>query len=884
MKKLLVIMALVLCALVFCSCANNSPNDIGDGGDIMFNEIGRKTFSFDSDWKFLKMTQKGDLSKLEIEKSDFDDSAWEKITLPHTWNAIDGADGWSGTDEGGENYYRGMGGYRKTHVFPKEISGKKIFIEFEGANTVTELYVNEKLVGVHEGGYSQFRFDITEYVNLGEENVIAVKVNNAPTDYIAPITNQGDFTKMGGIYRNVNIIVTDPIHIDLMDYGSSGVFVTPKNITEAHSDIDVLVKLANDSDTNGDVTVDIAILDADGKTVANGSTSVSISASNKGVANVTIPLDNPILWNGVENPYLYSAEVVVSNTDGELDRYTQTFGIRTYHIDPDEGFFLNGEYLDLRGVCCHQDSYENGWAMTNEQRERDYQLMREMGVNSVRMAHYQHDGYEYDLCDKLGITVWTEIGIVNKMSADETNALAIADGFVDNAKQQIMELIRQHYNHPSIIVWGISNELHQMNDEIFGIYTELNELANAEDETRLISFADSQFWGRFMDLPGDVVGYNRYFGWYIDGADGAFGKWLDQYHNSKEDRGIAVTEYGGGAAISQHKDNIVWGEDIDTWGTRHYENYQSAMHEEIWAQFAQRKYLWGKYIWCMFDFASDGRQEGDTKGQNDKGVMTRERVAKDSYYFYKSVWNEEPMVYLTEKRFAERQSIVPIVKAYSNAESVELFVNGKSQGVVLRADLNEYYSTVFTWENVDIGIDKDTEIKVVATLADGTTLEDTATWKGFYVEPEKELVNIALGKPIAYYSSVEAGNPAGKINDGIASDASRWCAASAADYPATVIIDLEEVHTPSKIYTVTHKPGSRAYGFIVSISNELDGEYTVIVDRSDNTSTSGYFTDVVANPVSGRYLKIEVVSCGDANGFPCIWEIEAYEPVPEEAE
>ncbi len=702
----------------------------------MFNEVGRTVINFDDNWKFLKMTQKDGLSKLEIQLSDFDDSAWEDVALPHTWNAIDGADGWSGTDEGGENYYRGLGGYRKTVALPKELSGKKIFIEFEGANTVTELYVNEKLVGIHEGGYSAFRFDITEYVKFGKENTFAVKVNNAPTDYIAPITNQGDFTKMGGIYRNVNIIVTEPVHIDLMDFGSSGIFVTPKNITDSHADIDVLVKLANDTAEAQDITVDVAIIDADGNKVASDSYSNSLAANSNGEANVTIPLENPTLWNGVKNPYLYSAEVVVSCGGEEIDRHVQEFGIRTYYIDAENGFFLNGEYLDLKGACYHQDSYENGWAMTDEQRERDYQLMLDMGVNSVRMAHYQHDGYEYTICDKLGMTVWTEIGIVNKMSADETNALKIADGFVDNAKQQLIELIRQNYNHPSVIVWGVSNELYQMSDEIFDIYTELNELANAEDKTRLISFADAQFWGRFMHLPGDVVGYNRYFGWYIDGADGAFGNWLDDYHKNREPRAIAVTEYGGGAAISQHKDNIVWSEDIDTWGKRHYENYQSAMHEEIWAQFSQRPYLWGKYIWCMFDFASDGREEGDTKGQNDKGVMTRERVAKDSYYFYKSVWNDEPMVHITEKRFTERPSVVPIVKVYSNAESVELFVDGVSQGTVIRTDLDKLHSTVFTWKDIDIGLDKETEIKVIAALADGTLLEDTAIWKGYYAESD----------------------------------------------------------------------------------------------------------------------------------------------------
>lgn len=697
-------------------------------GGIIMDRFCRTVIDFDGGWKFLKLAQKSGLSELAVETASFDDSAWEAVTLPHTWNAIDGADGWSGIDEGGENYYRGLGGYRKTYVFAEYLAGKRIYIEFEGANTVTELYINEKFVGKHEGGYSAFRFDITDFVKLGKENVITVKVNNAPTDYIAPITDQGDFTKMGGIYRDVSIIAVDHVHIDLMDYGASGVYVTPKNISGNYADIDLLVKLANDGASQKNVTVSVDILDTDGNIVASSCTDVTVSASGKAEVTVSAPLDNPTLWNGVENPYLYSARVTVSDGETEIDSLTQTFGIRTYYIDPDKGFFLNGQYLDLHGVNYHQDSYENGWAMTNEQRERDYNMMLDMGCTTVRLAHYQHDSYEYDLCDRLGLTVWTEIGIVNKMSA--TDDLALAEGFTDNAKQQLTELIRQNYNHPSIIIWGTSNELYQMSDEIYDLYTELNELANQEDDTRLISFADAQFWGRFMELPSDVVGYNRYFGWYIDGANGAFGKWLDDYHQNRESRAIAVTEYGGGGAISQHKDNIVWANDIDSWGERHYENYQSAMHEDIWTQFSERPYIWGKYVWCMFDFASDGRQEGDTKGQNDKGLVTRERKPKDAFYFYKSAWNDEPMLHLTEKRFIERPSLIPQVKAYSNAESVELFVNGVSQGTVCRSVLSNTRSNVFVWNDVGIKTGRENEIRAVATFADGIVFEDAAVWTG----------------------------------------------------------------------------------------------------------------------------------------------------------
>lgn len=693
----------------------------------MNNKTTRTVINFDGEWKFSKLVQKNDPSCISVETSNFDDSDWENITLPHTWNAEDGADGLA-DGECTEGYYRGLGVYRKRWLLPTELSDKRLFMEFEGANTVSELYINERFVGKHEGGYSAFRFDITDFVKYNEANLITVKVSNAPTDYIAPITDQGDFTKMGGIYRNVNIIAVEKLHIDLTDFGSSGIYVTPKNISESYADIDVLVKLANDGEKVENAAVSVEICDKSGNTADSEKTGITILADGKAEVTISVPLNDPTFWNGVENPYLYTAKITVSNGKDVTDNYTQAFGIRTYHIDPKEGFFLNGKYLDLHGVNYHQDSYENGWTMTDPQRERDYKMMLDMGVNSVRMAHYQHDGYEYELCDRLGLTVWTEIGIVNKMAAADD--LQVADGFAENAKQQLTELIRQNYNHPSVIIWGISNELYQMSDRIFDIYAELNELAKMEDKTRLISFADAQFHGRFLELPADVVGYNRYFGWYIDGAEEAFGKWLDDYHQNRESRAIAVTEYGGGGAISQHKDNIVWETDIDSWGERHYENYQSALHEDIWAQFAQRKYLWGKYVWCMFDFASDGRREGDTKGLNDKGLATRERIPKDAFYFYKSVWNSEPTVHLTEKRFTERCSTVPEVKAYSNANSVELFVDGKSKGKICRSELDENRSTVFKWKNIRINDDNYSNVKVIASFGNDTVLEDTVKWKG----------------------------------------------------------------------------------------------------------------------------------------------------------
>lgn len=670
--------------------------------------MSRQTYIFNSGWRFRKIA----------------DTEWEQVTLPHTWNHSD----WADKNE----FYQGEGCYRKQFSLEDLISeNKRIFIEFGAANTLAEVYVNEVFVGKHEGGYSAFRFDITEYVRIKGENSITVKVSNAPTDYVAPIADQGDFTKMGGLYRDVKLIVTNDVHIDLLDYGSSGVYITPQNITEERAEANMLVKLVNDDNSERIVTVAADVFDGQGNFVTACRKRTFLKPKSNSAIYLAVFLVNPILWNGRKNPHLYRARITVQEQEKELDSLEQTFGIRTYQVDAKRGFFLNGSYLDLRGVNYHQDSWEHGWAMLDNQRKRDYQMMMDMGCTAVRMAHYQHAAIEYDLCDELGLCVWTELGIVNKMSADSTGRLAIAEGFKENAKQQLIELIRQNYNHPSVIVWGISNELYQMSDEIYSIYCELNELANAEDRIRLKTFADNQFWGKFLELPGDVVGYNRYFGWYKDaGPAEKFGEWLDECHIKKENRPICVSEYGGGAAVSQHKDNINWETEIDPWGERHYENYQPALHESIWQQFAARDYLWGKFVWCMFDFASTGRKEGDTVGINDKGLVTRERMPKDSYFFYKSVWNREPMLHLTEKRFKKRFCNVPKVKAYCNTGNAELFVNGISQGAVYHKFPEDPGATVYVWKNVKLDYGKRNHVVVKAIAEDGTTLMDEGFWVG----------------------------------------------------------------------------------------------------------------------------------------------------------
>lgn len=685
----------------------------------------RSIINFNNDWHFSKLSG---TAFSDVNPSDIKSAEWENVTLPHTWNKDDCCGAWADGISTDSSFFQGMGVYKKSFLLQsEEFSNRLIFVEFEAANTVAEVFVNGVNCCRHEGGYSAFRADITKYVRLDAENQIVVFVDNSPTDFIAPIQNQGDFTKMGGLYRDVKLIAVSKTHIDLCDFGASGVYITPKNICNDRCDVDICVKLKNDSDSAENVTVSAEIIDADSNIIAQGVCKKQIGGNEAYDVTLLLNLCGITLWQGVKNPYLYTAEITIEGSEGVLDSFNETFGIRSFAIDPDNGFYLNGVHTVLHGVNYHQDSFEHGWAMTDSERRRDYQMMLDMGVNSVRMAHYQHSSHELDICDRLGITAWCEIGIVNKMSPDDSDRHSLSGKFKDNAKTQLTELIRQNYNHPSIIVWGITNELYQMTDEIFDFYCELNRLAKDEDKTRLTTFADSQFWGRFKtDMPTDVLGCNRYFGWYKDaGPAEKFGEWLDMYHEGVK-QAICVSEYGGGGAASMHKDNIVWEDEIDPWGLRHYENYQSAMHEVIWSQFAERRYLWGNYVWCMFDFPSNGRREGDTIGQNDKGLVTRNRIPKDAYYFYKSVWNPEPMIYITEKRHNKRSRFVPAIKVYSNAESVTLIVNGAVYGSVRSDELED--KTVFEWKDVELlnGLNR---IEAVASFEDLGEIRDCAEWE-----------------------------------------------------------------------------------------------------------------------------------------------------------
>lgn len=618
-----------------------------------------RTYEYiNSGWRFSKV---GGLPEGRQTEPKSDDNGWELVELPHTWNAAD-CTGVSGrASEYSEGYYRGAGCYRRKVKLPHEqYHGKHVFIEFAGANTTTVLFVNGKKAGVHVGGYSAFRFDITKLVKPGADNQFTVYVSNATSEFVAPIGDCGDFTKMGGLYRAVRLIAVDKLRIALRDNGSSGVYITAKPEADGGAEVRVLVKLENDSAEEKNAVVRV--------TISGGAANIQREAKltiapGEASAEFSLKLPGAHLWDGVRDPFLYSAKIAVLSGGTALDGVTEQFGVREFSIDREKGFFLNGKHTPLHGVNYHQDSPRAGWAMTNKQRERDYAVMRDMGCNAVRMAHYQHASEEYALCDKLGMCVWTEIGIIGKLCPGEPAEPQLSREFADSAMQQLTELITQTYNHPSVMFYGMSNEIYQMSDSIHSLYEQMYDY---------------------------------------------------------------ISENGGGGAISQHKDNINWLTDIDPNGERHYENYQSRLHEQIWAQIGSLDYLWAKLVWCMFDFPAAGRREGDTAGINDKGLCTRERVTKDAYWFYRSVWSGEKTCRLTEKRFTERPANVPEVRAYANAERAELLLNGNSLGFGKVPD--NRLPTVFVWKDVKLRSGKN-DLLLRAFYFDGTVLEDGASWE-----------------------------------------------------------------------------------------------------------------------------------------------------------
>ncbi len=575
-------------------------------------------------WMFLKKNVSYDL---------LNDKEFIKIDLPHTWNGIDGQDG-------GNDYIRDAFWYRKTFNKTELPEGLKKFIEFKGVNASADVYLNGKLVGHHDGGYSTFRFDITSFIE--DENTLMLHVDNSVNDRVYP--QKADFTFYGGIYRDVSFIGLDDNHFDVLHYGSKGAKVNAHVVDgKGHLELETYVV--------GSGKVLVEIKDQEGKSVY------------KGDAVNPIVLDDVHLWQGIEDPYLYTVEIKLKDGNKVLDNIEYHVGFRSFYFDPNDGFYLNDKKYPLRGVCRHQDRPNIGNALTTKEHEEDIELIKEVGANTIRLAHYQHDDYFYDLCDKEGFVIWAEIPYISKHMNNAN----------ENAREQMRELIIQQYHRPSIVTWGISNEItiSFAGKDCLAFHKEMNDLVHDLDASRKTVIADympARINNKLNRVP-DVVSYNLYFGWYLPFTSLAGWK-LDRYHKKYPNEILGLSEYGAEGVDKVFNKYPRRGDNTEA--------YQAIYHERMLDIINARDYIWGTHVWNMFDFAADARNQGGEPGMNHKGLVTFDRKRrKDAFYIYKANWSKDPFVHVCDKAYEMRTGRKTKIKVYSNQDNVEVYHNGE---------------------------------------------------------------------------------------------------------------------------------------------------------------------------------------------------------------
>ena len=580
----------------------------------------RKVIDFNHGWKFAK--QKNIPKKFPDE--------WKDINLPHTWNALDGQDG-------GNDYWRGTAMYCKKFPMPETERGGKVFLEFPAAAMVADVYMNGKYLAHHEGGFSTFRVDITDM--LCEDNLVCVAVDNSENGRVYP--QKADFTFYGGLYRGAKMILVPEKHFELEKNGTPGIKITPV-VHGKNAEVKV------ETWQNGPGTVSIKVA---GNTVNADSTD--------GYASAKFEIRDVRLWDGIDDPYLYTATAEFGG-----DRISARFGCRTIEVSPEKGFILNGRVYPLRGVSRHQDRKDMGNALTMKEHREDFEMIREIGANSVRLAHYQHAQEFYDLCDEYGLIVWAEIPYITKHMEDGQN----------NTFSQMTELITQCYNHPSIVCWGLSNEITaagKISESLIENHRKLNSICHRMDHTRPTVMAHAFMLEPDSKLIGeaDLAAYNLYFGWYLGNLE-QNDRFFDEYHSRFPNRPIALSEYGADANTQFQSSSPEQGD--------YSETYQCVYHEHILSCIEQRPYLWATYVWNMFDFAADGRDEGGKHGENQKGLVTFDRkIKKDAFFLYKAAWSRKPFIHLCGKRYVNRAETETEIKVYSNLEEITLLVDGK---------------------------------------------------------------------------------------------------------------------------------------------------------------------------------------------------------------
>lgn len=694
----------------------------------------RQIIALHEGWRF----RFGDVPEAAL-LPDFDDRDWEPVVLPHTWNRM-GNDGFART--AGSDVRQGTGWYRLQLPVPVLPKGKRAVLEFDGVGAIADVWVNGAAVGTHKGAFSRFRFDITDRLISGQANIIVVRADNSKpepgstTEHVIPLG--GDFFVHGGLYRGVSLVLVDEAGIDLMDHGGPGIYVSTPAITAEAAEVSVLARLRNSGNRARRLSLITRIADADGRIVATAAQPVRLAAGAAHEVRAALTLARPRLWQGRSDPYLYSVTVELRDGKRIVDSVTQPLGVRSFAFDADTGFILNGKPMRLYGASRHQDRQGKGWALLPEDHAEDMAIMAEMGVNTVRHAHYQHAQEWSDLADRTGMVVKAELPFVHQSAFDEGLP---APELIANAREQLLELIRQNYNHPSIMLWSVGNEI-DIGAAIMALMKggkgapaksrdmliALDALARQEDPSRPTIYADccegtpsplARPGAQVLNDVTQAIGLNRYFGWYYGEAEG-LGKAVADLHARYPDRAITVTEYGAGGAFTQHTDNPLGGP-VHANGRPHPEEYQAFVHEQNWKSLASQNYLAATWIWNMFDFSSTAREEGEAFDLNDKGLVSHDRkTRKDAFYFYKAQWSQEPVLHLTGRRYVDRAYPVVDVRAYSNAESASLTVNGRAVGTVACPD------RICVWP--EVRLDPGENIIAASAQRGEASLADTLRW------------------------------------------------------------------------------------------------------------------------------------------------------------
>lgn len=612
-------------------------------------ESQRQILPLNQDWQFKKTSYAANISIVN--------DNWQKVNLPHTWNNMD--------MQSGKGYYTGEAFYKKELFAKNEWKDKRVFIRFEGVGSVADLYINNKFIGEHKGAYSAFCFEIGNSLKYDTTNIILVKVNNEPRPDVIP-TNNKLFGVFGGIYRPAALIITSKINITTTDYASPGIYIRQQT-SASTALVNVTAKIENKEISTKNIIVRTTIADSEGKTVGSVEREINASPQGINIVDQQIQLKHPHLWNGRPDPYLYSLTTAIVRDGVVVDAVKQPLGLRFFSIVPGKGFYLNGKPYRLYGVCRHQEWQDYGSALSNSQHKTDLDMIYEIGATSVRFAHYQQAEYIYSKCDSMGFVVWAEIPFVNAVTTHEG----------DNAKQQLTELIRQNYNHPSIYTWGMHNEVYSNSPDGFvpTLTRQLNDIAKTEDPGRFTASVSG--YGeidRPSNLAGDIQGVNRYYGWY-EGKIPDLEAWVSGLEKSYPDYRVVLSEYGTEANVNQQQEVVGNSGDPDSqfWP----ETYQTKFHEIQWGIIAKHPYLVASYVWNMFDFSVPSAHGGGVPARNMKGLVTYDRkIKKDAFYWYKANWSQEPVLYIAGRRDSVRVNATTTVKVFSNLNNVTVYVNG----------------------------------------------------------------------------------------------------------------------------------------------------------------------------------------------------------------